>query len=438
MGMTHFSEQNVRRDTVGRFDEHTRSAPEAQLAVADSDCARCESPATSDDGLCDRHTLRWGSLTLKEGSRTPWGAASTVTHVAPGIAVADTPGHGGVKLSPERNREIPSALRNPSGWYEEDCEINIPLHYFPDEWARQPHVKSSADELRDDTDRAIKGWFPDKWEAANGRLIEPGESHVKDERDWLERHAGEHIVTSASTAESDPNMVVVTARVGGHDGNGEQVEYLVPRAEYASRTEPGDLGRNGRFIVDPTRHPKLPPAAKPEGAAPAIIHPRIPDTQDRSLTPTARERIHKDLAQRWRAQDGHVRTFQEVLENEGTVGKTAYLEGSSLKYHVNTPAGSYPVSKALWDSLGDVPDKRSPAQVAQQAASAYLERINKKWDATRAERERVKTLAGEAALLREREEAERVAREGTWEQKEAARKAVKAERERAARIEGAE
>jgi hypothetical protein len=60
----------------------------------------------------------WGTTGISAGGRTPWGTADSVEDVAPGIVFASTPGHGGFKLSPERNAVVPDPLRNGNGWYE--------------------------------------------------------------------------------------------------------------------------------------------------------------------------------------------------------------------------------------------------------------------------------------------------------------------------------
>lgn len=74
----------------------------------------------------------WGHTGVTVGSRTPWGPAQLVRGIAPGITRAFAPGHGGYKLSPERNRVIPAALRRRSGWYEEEDEAHIVAWYHED------------------------------------------------------------------------------------------------------------------------------------------------------------------------------------------------------------------------------------------------------------------------------------------------------------------
>ncbi len=42
-----------------------------------------------------------------------------------------TAGHGGIKLSPERNRVVNKAWRRKGGWYEEDVDAAIVILTFP-------------------------------------------------------------------------------------------------------------------------------------------------------------------------------------------------------------------------------------------------------------------------------------------------------------------
>ena len=53
-----------------------------------------------------------------ENMRTPWGAAQTVKVLIDGIGQVHTAGHGGFKLSHERNLKVPLYMRQTSGWYE--------------------------------------------------------------------------------------------------------------------------------------------------------------------------------------------------------------------------------------------------------------------------------------------------------------------------------
>ncbi|OCI32873.1 DUF7007 domain-containing protein [Oerskovia enterophila] len=265
----------------------------------------------------------WGSVSnVQEGSRTPWGPVQHLVHVADGIVEVGTGSHGGMKLSPQRNQQVPTALRTSSGWYEEDCEAQIVLMTFPDEYAasRARERRGNNDPWTDPAfvaERArasVKNWSPDGYEKATGETVAPGESTVKDERLFLDAHATDQVAVSATYSEAHPGMVEVTTTTGGGRDPGSwenQRVFLVPKDEYAAdRT---------RFVADPDRHTDItpPPVVK---VPVARIHPVI-DTS--GLTPTAKERFTMDLAQRWRRDDGSVATLRDVLATEGVTGKSA-------------------------------------------------------------------------------------------------------------------
>ena len=63
---------------------------------------------------------------------TPWGPSQIVEQVAPGIQFVSTAGHGGFKLEPMLNAQVPKRIRNRGGWYEEDCEWAKLVIVFPD------------------------------------------------------------------------------------------------------------------------------------------------------------------------------------------------------------------------------------------------------------------------------------------------------------------
>ncbi len=67
-------------------------------------------------------------MTTETLVRTPWGWTHDVEDLAEGIQRVTTPSHGGLKLSRERWRELPAAVRdtllNPT-FAEEDCEEPI-------------------------------------------------------------------------------------------------------------------------------------------------------------------------------------------------------------------------------------------------------------------------------------------------------------------------
>lgn len=187
---------------------------------------------------------QFGETTVHVGSRTPWGTADDVVKVAPGIASVGTPSHGGLKLSPERNKQVNPAWRRSGGWYEEDCEAGIVMVSFPDAFPADPEGLA---------DKSAKNWYPDEYEQVTGKTVTPGESLTRDRQLFEVAHAADYVVFSAQTSDKDPGMVEVAARTGGH-GSGrpeERRRFLVPREDYRA-----DGNRFG-FVIDPARHAEM-------------------------------------------------------------------------------------------------------------------------------------------------------------------------------------
>lgn len=325
------------------------------------------STARAETGTTLATTPAWGRVDLRPGARTPWGSADAISDLGPGAVSVGTPSHGGIKLSPERNRAVPAPLRSSSGWYEEDAEVHIVAMVHPDLGI-------------EDVDRAtaaVKDWFPDGWEKATGAVIAPGESHTKDERLWREAHVGDMVVVSANLCDDDPTLVKVTATLGGMrdaaswDG---QRDYLVPRDEYRARTGPG-------FVIDPERHQDITQARPPK--PPKTVLPRFHGVDLTGLPPAATQRATKALAGRWRDDDGSVRTLRNVIETEGLSGKHSSVNDGKRTYYLSTKThaedsgyGVYPVPKAVFDAV-DAPDTRTPQDRAleeRQLADHAVER----------------------------------------------------------------
>ena len=202
--------------------------------------------------------------TVREGSRSPWGTVDYVSHWDVGITNVGTAGHGGVKLSPGRNRDVHEVWRRPGGWYEEDCEWAIVAVTFPECYSPE-HAATARTTARH--------WFPDEYEVVTGERIQPGESHVRDEQIFNAKHANDWVTTAAIAIEApgtverivrddgvtggfrlvrgEQKMVKVWARVGGRHATGPKTRaFLVPADDYATR------GRFG-FVVDPDKYKEI-------------------------------------------------------------------------------------------------------------------------------------------------------------------------------------
>ena len=191
---------------------------------------------------------------------TPWGPSQDSEKIASGIMWYSTAGHGGVHLSPSRNALVPAYMRSEGGWYEEDCEWCIPALVFADEWQAYENKltwKNDRTAWRKHAEDTMRNWLPYAYEAFFNVKLQPGQSRVKDEKDWWEAHKHEMIVVSAVcdsnyVTEDGKECVMVTACIGGRHHKtgqycGELRQFIVPRDEYDNR---GNFG----FVVNTTRY----------------------------------------------------------------------------------------------------------------------------------------------------------------------------------------
>lgn len=169
---------------------------------------------------------------------TPWGTSQRTTLYAQGVDCHSTAGHGGFKLSAERNRKVHPLLRSKDGFYEEDSAWAIVAITFP-------HLFTGFE--RRCAERSIKDWWPDAWETISGTTLTHGESHLKDRRAFEAAHADDWIVISALRSDHHPGMIEVIATRGGkREHNAGERRFLVPFGEY----EPARFG----FVIDVDRH----------------------------------------------------------------------------------------------------------------------------------------------------------------------------------------
>lgn len=186
----------------------------------------------------DQEKRALGRREIPGGAHTPWGPSQGGTVFADGVTSHSTAGHGGFKLSGDRNRKVHPMLRAAGGWYEEDECWAIVAFTFP-------HLFTAL-ECRH-AEQTIKHSWPDAWETIFGIVLASGESRTKDRRAFEAEHANDWIVVSAITSEQQKGFVECVATPGGKRGPGtEERRFLVPAGEY-------DIGRFG-FVIDPDRH----------------------------------------------------------------------------------------------------------------------------------------------------------------------------------------
>ena len=179
-------------------------------------------------------------LPMLSALHTPWGVADDSETYGDGVVFHGTPSHGGFKLDEVRNAQVPAALRNADGWYEEDCEwakvpIAFPALFTDREWRQ--------------ADNTVRNEWPDYWEQVNGRTIPPGESWAKDHRLFHQAHARDWIALSAAMSKDHSGMVECVAALGGDRGSSKRRCFLVPSDDYVT-------GRFG-FVIDEGRHAEI-------------------------------------------------------------------------------------------------------------------------------------------------------------------------------------
>ncbi|UXS43050.1 hypothetical protein FY150_24960 (plasmid) [Agrobacterium tumefaciens] len=188
-----------------------------------------------------RHQQQRAALGRREvhsRAHTPWGTSQGATVYADGVTCHSTASHGGFHLSAERNRKVHSMLRANGGYYEEDCHWAAVAQAFPELFTDFEKVCA---------EKTIRDWYPDAWEAIHGRVLEPGQSFTKDEREFYKRHAHDWIVVSAIRSNHRAGFTEVVATPDGMRGScTEERRFLVPSDEYR-------IGRFG-FVIDPARH----------------------------------------------------------------------------------------------------------------------------------------------------------------------------------------
>ncbi|WP_458683618.1 DUF7007 domain-containing protein [Prescottella equi] len=171
-------------------------------------------------------------------ARSPWGEVQYGKVLVDGIITVGTAGHGGVRISAERLRQMPAALRlGRRRWFEEDCEAALVAVAFADDL-------SLDEKARENAARSVANYFPTQWEAHFGRTLEPGQSYTRDRELFEAANADRMVVGSASGDWADgvpEGMVGVTAR---RRSDGAQGRFLVDRDRY--RSAAGQFG----YVVD--------------------------------------------------------------------------------------------------------------------------------------------------------------------------------------------
>lgn len=295
----------------------------------------------------------WGEAFLSVGSRTPWGEAQQIDRVADGIVFASTASHGGIKLSPERNKEIPAILRKKSGWYEEDVEAAIPAAVFADAFA-ETNVRGTHPILIEArAKQTIRDYMPDEYEKWTGEDILPGQSRTRD------RIASEK--TIAERRKAMENEFVEQSYGGSFEGIPDRMEVV--RTWKASTSEEQFRMTHREGTAD-NPFPRVLDDSNSVDVS-HIMNMRFKDrptarpaTVDMSqLTAAGRVRAETELGKRFRFAEGTM-TMREHLETVPLVNRHIAVDNKGRTQHlVGYPDGtSIEVPKAIFDSIPGTPD----------------------------------------------------------------------------------
>jgi hypothetical protein len=184
-----------------------------------------------------RQLLTLDRREVRTQAATPWGVAPISWIYAEGIVCHSTAGHGGFHLDEASNALVHPAYRNEGGWYEEDSQWAKAAVSFPDLFTGYE---------RKCADRTLRHDEPDAYELINDIILQPGESHTKDARQFRVDHAAHGVVISAITSRHRPGFVECVATLGGDRRSKAERRFLVPVDEY-------QVGRHG-FVIDESRH----------------------------------------------------------------------------------------------------------------------------------------------------------------------------------------
>lgn len=181
-------------------------------------------------------------------THTPWGAADHTERYVRGIIWYSTPSHGGFHVCNTLNQQIPEYMRDPGGWYEEDCDWAIVATVFPNAFLEHDKDPPKTFESARNT---LRNWHPEAYEKFYGVELQPGESFKRDVKLFEDAHVND-LVTIAAWGDWHEKVpegkVGVTATIGGKRGLAERC-FLIPKHEYEAlcKTTPASCG----IVVDP-------------------------------------------------------------------------------------------------------------------------------------------------------------------------------------------
>lgn len=312
--MTSFNENDIERAADGKFAPKTTS--ETDMSAISNEEAGVD----------------WGEAKIQYGSRTRYGAVQYTDRIAEGITAFGTAGHGGIKLSPERQKRM-GDLAVSGAVYEEDDEANLVIMRYPEAFATD---ESDAAETYARAAKRVADIFPDQYESHTGTTLRFGESSTKDEAEYARLNAGKRVVRAASL-NGDGTTRVYTSIMGAKDKSDDR-QYDIPSQEYTSGLTHYGAGTVPKTFEPAPHHKDVTPPPKPRYHS--INADAVPKAQ--------RERVAKDMSTIYNTRSGP-RSLQRMIEEDGMVGKRTYTgRGGRRRFYLDTGEGMCKVTHATY------------------------------------------------------------------------------------------
>jgi hypothetical protein len=202
---------------------------------------------------------KYGINNISAGSSSPWGKVQEVDNRAPGIDAVYTAGHGGLKITAARNKDIDPAWRE-STFYEEDCAWSkVVLTHHQD---FEPGLVTAAH-------ATARRWYPDQYEAIVGKdpakygvdpadykPVTAAESSIIETREFLAARADTHVRVGRVNQGPEGMKAVEIHDISpdGRDEEGDPVlnarTVLIPEAEFNMPwTERRTIPKNDAYQV---------------------------------------------------------------------------------------------------------------------------------------------------------------------------------------------
>lgn len=111
---------------------------------------------------------------------TPWGAADYIKECIRGVALVQTPSHGGIRVSRGlAERQLSDACRHLGYqmgeyyFFEEDCAYALPFFEHPEWFTNIYHEGETKDTLKGNAKVTLERWYPEYFKMINEKFKVP-------------------------------------------------------------------------------------------------------------------------------------------------------------------------------------------------------------------------------------------------------------------------